>query len=528
MTQWMNNQVRILDDNSLPRYMHFAEDFITYKFPEGTRVLYPNPPMAPIKNRRAAIRQALNNPEGGVDPLHAQLKAGMKITIAVDDISVPLPSMKKPDLRQDMLEIIVEQLIENGVEDFEIVVALALHRRMSEDEIRRMVGDKIFDAYYPHKLYNMDAEDPDAIATLGQTELGEDVQILQRAADSDMLIYLNINFVPMNGGYKSIGTGLAGYKGIRHHHNPETILKCKSYMDPKNSALYSSNERMGRFINEKLNVFHVETTINNKMYDDALMFLATPEDDWSPSEHMKFRSMQWALKKLPRKGKRALFHKIPADYGLIGVFAGETEAVHEKTLEKCWQQHAVKIKGQADVLVYGIPFASPYNVNSIMNPILVQVMALGYFFNMYRGKPVIKKDGTLIITHPCYDEFDPEHHPSYVEFFNRCLSETNNTQELRKWEHEFANNPNYIEMFRRGNAYHGVHPFYMWYWGENGRDHIGDVIVVGAENDHVPSRMGWRTAKTMDEALEMARETHGEHPEITMMHHPPFMVADVE
>ena len=96
------------------------------------------------------------------------------------------------------------------------------------------------------------------------------------------------------------------------------------------------------------------------------------------------------------------------------------------------------------------------------------------------------------------------------------------------WEEEFANNPNYVEMFRRGNAYHGVHPFYMWYWAENGQHHVGDVIVVGAENDHVPARLGWRTARTMDEALDMARDNHGPSPEITLMHHPPFLVADVK
>lgn len=527
MTQWMNKQVRILDDDSLPRFMHFAEDFITHKFPEGTRVLYPKPPMAAIKNRKAAIRQAINNPLDA-EPLHSQLKAGMKVTIAVDDISLPLPAMKSPDLRQEMLEIVLEMLVENGVEDFEIVIATALHRRMTDNEIERMVGTKIFDAYHPNRLYNMDAEDPDAMEMIGQTDHGEDVEILKRVAQSDMLIYMNITFVPMNGGFKSIGTGLSGYKSIKHHHNPETILKCKSYMDPDNSALYSSNERIGRMVNDTINVFHIETTLNNKMYDDKMMFLATAEDDWSTSDHMKFRGIQWALSKTPRAAKRALFHKIPADYGLTGVNAGSTEAVHAKTLEKCWQQHAVQIKGQADVLVYGIPYASPYNVNSIMNPILLQVMALGYFFNMYRGKPVIKKGGTLIVTHPAYDEFDPEHHPSYIEFFNRVLSETNNTQELRKWENEFANNPNYIEMFRRGNAYHGVHPFYMWYWGENGREHVGNVIIVGAENDHVPARLGWLSAKTMDDALEMAKDFHGPNPEITMMHHPPFMIADVE
>lgn len=523
-----NPSVVFLDEDSAPRYLHYAEDFMTYRFPAGTRVLYSNPPMKPIANRKAAIRYALNNPEG-TDPLFAQLEPGMKVTIAIDDISVPLPPMKTPDIRQQMLEVIVDMLVDHGVEDFEMVIALALHRRMTAAEIERMVGPRIFGEYYPNRLYNMDAEDPEGMVILGETEHGEEVEILKRAADSDLLIYVNVNFVPMNGGYKSIGTGLSGYRGIRHHHNPKTIRKCDSYMDPEKSALYDSNRRMGEIINEKLNVFHIETTLNNKMFDDQLSFLATNEDNWSGGDWAMFKSMKYALKKLPRGMKRTVFHKVPADYGLIGVFAGETGKVHEKTLEKCWQQHCVKVKGQADVVVYGIPYESPYNVNSILNPLLVRVMALGYFFNMYRNKPLVKEGGTIIVTHPCYDEFDADHHPSYIEFFNRCLPETRDAVELQhRWEEEFAHNPNYIEMYRRGNAYHGVHPFYMWYWAENGQQHVGRVIVVGAENDHVPERLGWESAATMDEALEMAREVHGPDPDITLMHHPPYVVADVE
>ena len=93
-------------------------------------------------------------------------------------------------------------------------------------------------------------------------------------------------------------------------------------------------------------------------------------------------------------------------------------------------------------------------------------MGLGYFHNMYRGKPVLKKGGVMILTHPCYDEFDHNHHPSYIEFFNRLLPETRDAMKLRhKYEEEFARNQSYIEMYRRGNAYHGAHPFFMWYWG---------------------------------------------------------------
>ena len=521
--------VRILEEDSKPRMLHYGEEFLYEPFPAGTRVIYSKPPMEPVKNRGAAIRYALNHPEGDSPPLYARLEPGMKVTIAVDDISVPLPPMKRPDVRQSILEILVETLEKHGVEDFEIPIALALHRPMTEAEIERMVGPDLFERFYPDQLYNMDAEDEDNMVVLGQTDHDEDVQIIRRAAESDLLIYVNINFVPMNGGYKSIGTGLSGYESIQHHHNPETIRHSNSYMDPDASALYDSNRRMGELIKEHVDVFHVETAINNKMYDDQLSFLARPEEEWSSADQLKFNSMRWSLEKAPRAAKRKLFHSIPADYGVIGVHAGDTEPAHDKTLEKCWQQHVVEVDGQSDVVVYGIPFESPYNVNSIMNPLLVRVMALGYFFNMYRNKPLIRENGTLIIAHPCYDEFDSEHHPSYIEFFNRCLPQTRDAGELaHRWEEEFANNPNYIEMYRRGNAYHGVHPFYMWYWAENGAQHVGRVIVVGAENDHVPERLGWEMADDMQEALRMARDEHGDDPDISLLHHPPFVMTDVQ
>ena len=69
-----------------------------------------------------------------------------------------------------------------------------------------------------------------------------------------------------------------------------------------------------------------------------------------------------------------------------------------------------------------------------------------------------------------------------------------------KYEREFATNPAYVEMYRRGNAYHGAHPFYMWYWGQRGREKLSRVIVVGADNVTVPALMGWETADSLAEA----------------------------
>ena len=114
----------------------------------------------------------------------------------------------------------------------------------------------------------------------------------------------------------------------------------------------------------------------------------------------------------------------------------------------------------------GLPYICPYNVNSIMNPILVMCLGLGYFFNLYRNKPLVREGGVLIMHHPMPWEFHPVHHPSYIDFFEEVLAETTDPSEIEaKFEEQYADDPWYRHLYRTSYAYHGVHPFYMWYWG---------------------------------------------------------------
>ena len=333
----------------------------------------------------------------------------------------------------------------------------------------------------------------------------------------------------MDGGHKSVGTGLTDYLGLKAHHTPHAIRGSKSYMEPKHSALHSSVDRIGKVIDSHVKVFHIETALNNKMFDGPMAFLGKREEDFTDMDRVALAGLRWTLKKTPRKIRQNIFAQVPAAYGLIAVAAGKTELAHEKILEACRRQLFVDVKGQSDIVIAGIPYISPYNINAVLNPLLVQVMACGYFFNMNRGVPLIKQGGTLIITHPCFDEFDPVQHPSYIEFFHRLLPETTDAMVLhKKYEKEFAQNPSYVHLYRKGNAYHGAHPFYMWYWGENGRQYMGQVIAVGTENTHVPQLMGWDRADTLAEAIDMARGKQGRNASISLMHHPPMVMTDVQ
>src|SRR5918992_1063450 len=223
----VHESVVYIDRDSAPRIIPSGENFILEDLPIGTRVLYPNPSIKGLPNREAAIRYALNHPLG-CDPLFAQLEPGMRVTVAVDDISLPLPPMATPDIRQSILEIVLDMLAGHGVDDVHIIIANSLHRKMTEWEMKRMVGPRIFDEYYPDRYYNHDAEWPDGLIKIGETKHKEPLTLNRRAAESDLLVYVNINLVPMDGGHKSVATGLASYRSLRHHHNVRTLQHSRS------------------------------------------------------------------------------------------------------------------------------------------------------------------------------------------------------------------------------------------------------------------------------------------------------------
>ena len=516
-----------LERDSAPRSVFSGDRLVEVDLPAGARVIYPKPPIEPLKDVDAAIRYAINHPLGS-DPLYARLRPGMKVTIAVDDISVPLPVMRRPDVRERVVSIVLELLADHGIDDIEIIIATGIHRRMKQAEIRHMLGDRIVDAYWPERLYNHDAEDAENIVSIGETSHGERLELNRRAAESDLLIYVNLNFVPMNGGHKSVAVGLCNYKSLVPHHNPMSIRGSDSYMDPKKSQLATDIGRMGKLCHQKLNVFTIETTVNNRMFERPLEFLMKNEDDLNARERALLKGLVLSTGKLPQAARQAIFDKFPAPYGVTGVFAGDVDAVHEKTIDRCFEQYLVPIEGQADVLVVPIPYISPYSVHAFLNPLLVQVLACGYLFNFYRGAPLVKKGGTLIITHPCTDKFDHEQHAPYIDFVHRLLPETRDALELkRRYEETYAQDPALIQMYRTGHAYHPAHPFFMWYWGENGRQHLGRVIVVGADNEYIPKLMGWETAQSMDEALYRARDGQPRSLDVTMLHVPSIVMADV-
>jgi lactate racemase len=522
--------VRIYEKGDPPLFLMNGERFIFANVPEGTRVLYPRPPLAGVGDLRAAAARAIDNPLG-MEPLRALLKPGMKVTIAFDDISLSLPKMQSPDCRQVVIELLLERLAEAGIDDVELVVAVCLHRHMHDWELREMLGKKIFNTHWHRRtLYNYDAEDKAGNVVLGHTEQGEVVEIHKRSATSDLLIYVNLNLVALNGGHKSVGVGLATYRCIRPNHNCDAQMHSRSFNDPPRSKMHHCIDRIGRYVEKHVKVFHIEMTVNNDTFPGYIGYMQTQETSWSAIDKIGARLNKHFLDISPLALNRKVFfagvNKAP--YRVTSIQAGEAEAVHKITLENVYRQQLIEVQGQSDIVVFPIPYVMPYSMHSIMNPILVFSMGLGYMFNFYRNQPLVKKGGTAIFLHPLENKFHPVHHPSYSDLFEK-LKITRDPYEVdKRWADALATDERYIKLYRHHNAYHGFHPISMWNWGSHGMTHCGQVIAVNPASPEAARQLGWETAPTLEEAIEMGRARHGRSASISIAHSPPIAMWDVK
>jgi nickel-dependent lactate racemase len=95
------------------------------------------PPSTPISDETGAILRALHNPIG-TPPLADIVDPGDKVAIVVNDIT----RLARSDL---MLPPILNTLNQAGVADSDIFVVFALgtHRRQTDQERQRIVGDEV-------------------------------------------------------------------------------------------------------------------------------------------------------------------------------------------------------------------------------------------------------------------------------------------------------------------------------------------------------------------------------------------------
>lgn len=497
-----------------------GDDIVEIDMPENTRVLKAPALLQPLADYESEVRRAIRAPLGK-PPLNDLVKSSSRVTIAFDDPCLPLPPMGK-DARGRAIGVILQELYSAGVDrdNISLVCANGLHRKWKPGELRQILGRKVFSEMGTGRIRNHDAEDPGGMVDLGTSKAGHPVRVSSAVTSSDLLIYVNVNWTSMNGGWKSVLVGLGDYQGISPHHNVKVLADGGSMMDHA-SVFHDILGEMGRVVNENASVFTVETVLNNRVWGALTSGVFSLE---AAGRRLPAR----LLAQMPQRVKSAFSPLIRSAYQPMAVHAGDVGPVHEATLESLYRQQNVRVEGQVDALLVGVPNLSPYSVFSRINPLLAANTTLGYIFNMHAGKQPVKNGGVMIVLQPFLPGFSREHHPSYIEFFEKVLPETLDPLEMEaEFEGEFASRREYVDAYRFGYAYHGVHPFYVWYWCAPAMKHLSRIIVVGAVDPSIPERMGFENAETVGEALDSAAESLGRDFTLAQLAIPPIFAIEV-
>ncbi len=157
------------------------------------------------------VRRALRSPIGA--PLIGEVvKPGEKIVIITSDITRPMPTYV-------VMPPLLDALYEAGVkkEDITLVFALGSHRKHTEEEMKKLAGERAFNEI---KCVDGDASD---CVHMGVTSHGTPVDIVRIVAEADRRICLgNIEyhyFAGYSGGAKAIMPGVSTKEAIQSNHS---------------------------------------------------------------------------------------------------------------------------------------------------------------------------------------------------------------------------------------------------------------------------------------------------------------------
>ena len=166
----------------------------------------------------AEVLRALENPIGS-PRLKDIVHPGETVAIITSDITRPMPTYK-------VMPALLDELYAGGVKpkDITLVFALGSHRKHTEEEQRRLAGERAW-----NEIRCVDS-DPNDCVSFGVTSRGTPVDITRAVAQADRRICLgNIEyhyFAGYSGGAKAIMPGVSTRAAIQANHSRMVLPEC--------------------------------------------------------------------------------------------------------------------------------------------------------------------------------------------------------------------------------------------------------------------------------------------------------------
>lgn len=430
-----------------------------------------DPEYIPFDKIEEETKKSLLNPIG-MDPISELVKDGSKVCIVFPDRVKG--GEHETAHRKISIKLIIEECVKAGVsrQDIQLICSNGLHRKNTKAEIKRILGDDLFDQYWwTGQIKNHDSEDYDNLVDLGVDCQSNPVILSKDVYEADLTVFIGHTlgnpYGGYSGGYKHSATGITHWKSIASHHVPDVMHR------PDFTPV--SNKSLMRRKFDSISM-HMEEKIGKKFFMcDAV---------------------------LDTKGRQ------------IAVFSGYAHEMQPISWEVADKRTNVKFTEDEkyDIMIFGMPQFFHYGNGMGTNPIFMMQAASA---QIIRHKRVMKENCVMIFSSICNGYFHDEEFPSYRETYELFQKDYHNQlPDMAEHGEYFAMMKHYTDAYRFNYAYHPYHAFSMISCGHLAEKHCSAVYCVGAYEPGFARGMGLKTRQSFEEALEDAKKYVGGNPKI--------------
>jgi hypothetical protein len=474
----------------------------------GAVVLAPPPPIEPVGDVAAAVRDALRFPLAG-EPLEARVPRGGRATIVVEPPALPLPG-SPTDPRRAAIAATMDELARAGLpfEQQTLLVAGGLARRPGQRELQELVPPE-FARRFHGKVEVHDAESAELVelGTVGSVPLRVNAALVQ----TDLVVTVTAAETVVHGGPSALLA--AG--------GPEALRAADAYslLETAASRGWRSAVELEAALARRIPVLGVSLTLNTPTLTGLLH--GYPHDRDAVGRIARFplsRMFGW----LPGILRRSVLHNLPSELSTFAVYAGPPAVAHAEALLRGVESRAVRLEGRLDAIVIGVPHATPHVPREAPNPILVTYLALGHALRLWRDGFPLVEGGTVIILNRFTRRFPHPTQQPYRVLFQALSAGTREPEELGQAESLAANDERAIATYREGRSCHPLLPFAEWAACQPALGRLGHVLVAGCRDAMAARRLGLVPTHGMGAALEMARGRLDEESRIGVLLSPPY------
>jgi hypothetical protein len=475
--------------------------------PDDVVLAPPAPPVEPLADVGAAVRDALRFPLSG-EPLEALVPRGGRVTILVEPPALPIPAGPR-DPRQAALVAAADELERIGVptDRQTILVAGGLARRAGRRSVEHLVTPE-FALRFRGDVVVHDAEAPD-LATVGEHD-GMPLRLHPALVETDAVVVVTAALTVLGGGPAALLA--ASDAETMRAAGAESLLETR--LAPGWQLALAAERALGA----RVPLLGASLTLDLPRPSGALRgYPYEPE----AVERIAGSRLARACGFLPAPLRARMLASLPLEVTASAAYAGPPSVAHAEALVRSVDTASAVLEEPLDAICVGIPRTTPFLPRERPNAVVSAALGLGYALRLWRDGFPVRDGGTAILLSPFRRRFAHPTQQPYRAFFQAARSERT-AAALQEAEGRVAADPRAVDAYRQGRTCHPRMPFADWDACRPALGRLGAVVVAGCRDSAAARQLGFVPTHGLPAALGMVHGIAGGSPRIGFLLSPPY------